>query len=310
MATSWIKMGHNLAEKPEVIYIARSLNIHRNEAVGLLHHFWCWVDQNSADGHIKCVTRAGLDEVMGYENLSQALCDVGWLEVEDSGLSLPNFDRHNGESAKKRAMATGRKQKSRQEKPDETPVTSMSRTQRDTSVTREDKIRIDNTPPAREREAETEQPPEAFGEPPVTLDAAKAFAPQAGVTPDIAEKWWLNRDSRGWLQRDSDQPIKRWQSDLKSFALTCNEISATRGGNGARSPSPAPLAKPKPIPKIPRKEWVEFYRNTELEAPPKDCQFYHDLPGDVRARIEGDYPEMTRIVARYRTETQPEPIPA
>ena len=68
----------------------------------------------------------------------------------------------------------------------------------------------------------------AHGEPLVTLDQAKAYAPQAGVTAEVAEQWWLSRDARGWLEKNSDRPITRWQSDLKSFSIAHQEIAASR----------------------------------------------------------------------------------
>jgi hypothetical protein len=50
---------------------------------------------------------------------------VGWLIGDDMAFSFPNFDRHNGETAKKRAETTKRVKKHRNAK----------------SVTREEKRR-------------------------------------------------------------------------------------------------------------------------------------------------------------------------
>ena len=38
---------------------------------------------------------------------------VGWLAVNKKGIKMPNFDRHNGTSARRRAMETVRKQSAR-----------------------------------------------------------------------------------------------------------------------------------------------------------------------------------------------------
>jgi hypothetical protein len=41
---------------------------------------------------------------------------VRWLEVSDKGISFPRFDRHNGESAKKRALTARRQSDFRKRK--------------------------------------------------------------------------------------------------------------------------------------------------------------------------------------------------
>ena len=127
MAGDWIKMRANLRHDPAVIGIAHNLDSTENEVVGLLHSFWSWVDQHSRDGAIPGVTLAWIDRFTESDGFAQALMDVGWLNGSDGDLTVPNFERHNGSSAKKRAQATVRKQKSRSE--------------RDKSVTREEKSR-------------------------------------------------------------------------------------------------------------------------------------------------------------------------
>lgn len=45
---------------------------------------------------------------------ADALIQVGWLVENDGGLSLPNFERHNGKSSKKRAVTNERVTKIRE----------------------------------------------------------------------------------------------------------------------------------------------------------------------------------------------------
>ena len=127
MAGDWIKMRANLRHDPAVIGMAHNLSISENEVVGLLHSFWSWVDQHSTDGSIPGVTFAWIDRFTERAGFARALKGVGWLVGEDGDITVPNFERHNGSSAKKRAQATVRKQK--------------SRSVRDESVTREEKSR-------------------------------------------------------------------------------------------------------------------------------------------------------------------------
>ncbi len=121
MAGDWIKMDVNLHEKPEVIQLSSALSMDRYAVVGRLHRLWSWFDLHSADGRVAGVTACYLDELAGQPGFSQALRQVGWLEERGGGeLVVPNFDRHNGQSAKRRAEATERKRKSRgnQEEPE------------------------------------------------------------------------------------------------------------------------------------------------------------------------------------------------
>jgi hypothetical protein len=69
------------------------------------------------------------------------MVSVGWLEIDESGVTFPNFDRHNGESAKARGLAAERKRNQRSRVTEEDG--QMSRSERDTSVTREEKRRED-----------------------------------------------------------------------------------------------------------------------------------------------------------------------
>src|SRR6185369_4051706 len=98
-----------------------------------LHKLWSWADRQSRDGHAMSVTEMWIDRYAGRDGFAQAMAKAGWLTIDNRGVSFPNFDRHNGKTAKNRALASDRK------------VTQRSRTERDESVTREEKRR-DITP--------------------------------------------------------------------------------------------------------------------------------------------------------------------
>ena len=148
MAGDWIKMTVGLHEKPEVIAISAEVGKNRFDVVGRLHRLWGWFDQHSSNGHAKSVTPVTVDELVACDGFATALINVGWLFVADGGIEIPNFERHNGQSAKKRAESTERKRKSRQNQ-DNSPnnVPPASRKKCDQSVTREEKRREDNKPP-------------------------------------------------------------------------------------------------------------------------------------------------------------------
>jgi hypothetical protein len=139
MAGDWIKMRACLAYDPAVIGIAASLDITEFEVVGILHHLWSWADSQSRDGHAVGVTEKWINRFCQRDGFAAAMQKAGWLEITDAGVSFPNFERHNGETAKARGLAAIRKQKQRSNVTQEEG--QMSRSERDESVTREEKRR-------------------------------------------------------------------------------------------------------------------------------------------------------------------------
>lgn len=112
MAT-WIKVGTTVHSKPEVLGVAQQCGLGIDTVVGKLIRMWAWFDEMSANGHVSYGTNVWLDSYVGHEGFAQACVKVGWLESDGDGLTMPNFDRHNGESSKKRLTDAVRKRKSR-----------------------------------------------------------------------------------------------------------------------------------------------------------------------------------------------------
>jgi uncharacterized phage protein (TIGR02220 family) len=139
MAGDWIKMRIALADDPAVISIAARISVDEFEVVGMLHHLWGWADTQSRDGHAPGVTNVWIDRYVRHAGFADAMVSVGWLDIDKTGVTFPKFDRHNGETAKTRALAAERKRNQRNKVTDEEG--QMSRSERDTSVTREEKRR-------------------------------------------------------------------------------------------------------------------------------------------------------------------------
>lgn len=86
----------------------------RFRIVGGLHTVWVVFDTHSIDGVLPGYTLDHLDNVIGWPGFSAALVSVGWLiENDGGGLVMPEFDAHNGKSAKRRAEESRRKQVAR-----------------------------------------------------------------------------------------------------------------------------------------------------------------------------------------------------
>ncbi|EPR9140274.1 DnaT-like ssDNA-binding domain-containing protein [Cronobacter sakazakii] len=108
MASSWIKVEVITPDKPEIFQIAEILNIDPDAVLGKLVRIWAWADQQTIDGNAGSVTKGVLDRLAFITGFADALITVGWLAYEDGRLVLPNFERHNGESSKKRALTNRR----------------------------------------------------------------------------------------------------------------------------------------------------------------------------------------------------------
>lgn len=147
MAVEWIKIEVSTADKPEILKISRILGLEKDAVFGKLIRLWAWFNRNSVDGVVDGIVDSDVDEICNHVGFSSACISVGWLSIdfENEKVTIPNFARHNGESAKNRALKTERQSKWRLNKstsPSTTPSTSPSTS----PSTREEKRREDIKP--------------------------------------------------------------------------------------------------------------------------------------------------------------------
>ena len=116
MAEHWIKIEKTTPDKPEIFEMADILDVDPDEILGKLIRVWGWMDSQFDEMSASCPEKNGqmsafrpLDRVAGIKGFADAMKKVGWLEDG----RIPNFDRHLGESAKKRAKDAERKKMSR-----------------------------------------------------------------------------------------------------------------------------------------------------------------------------------------------------
>ena len=112
----WIKLESHTINKPEIFQISAYLEISRAEVVGHLVTIWSWFDQNTEDGCVKISNGELIIDSISVKGFSQAMQDVGWLNATESRLCIPNFVKHNGSSAKKRANGQARQSRFRNAK--------------------------------------------------------------------------------------------------------------------------------------------------------------------------------------------------
>lgn len=117
MYENWIKFEKLTLEKPEVYQLASLLKIDVHSVVGKLLIIWSWFDDHTEDGTAPISVIPLLDGKT-CKGFCAAMQDksVGWLSVENGTVSICNYDKHNGQSAKKRAKETSKKRGQRRDK--------------------------------------------------------------------------------------------------------------------------------------------------------------------------------------------------
>ena len=145
MAGDWIKLEHSTLDKPEVLRTAEMLGVSRDSAIGVFVRYFVWLDRNlsgSCPDVVRNVSRKSLDDVLGCAGFAACLQSVGWAEIDENAWALRviNAERHNGNTAKSRALDARRKRKSR-------PVSVLETSGHgpDENRTREEKRRVTTT---------------------------------------------------------------------------------------------------------------------------------------------------------------------
>lgn len=108
MAGDWIKFELITLDKPEVCLIADLANIDPDAVVGKLLRIWGWFDQHTEEGNALSVSKRLLDRLVGVTDFCDHMKTAGWMVEEGGLISLPNFDRHNGKTAKNRILTAKR----------------------------------------------------------------------------------------------------------------------------------------------------------------------------------------------------------
>lgn len=109
MAGDWMKIETVTPEKPEMKHIARVCQVSLDTAFASWFRLWRWFDSATADGHFTFLTPEDCDDAGQLPGLGRALSEVGWVIFEaDGSATISNWNRHNGASAKKRALTNRR----------------------------------------------------------------------------------------------------------------------------------------------------------------------------------------------------------
>ncbi|MCX6964752.1 MAG: hypothetical protein NTW41_05315 [Verrucomicrobia bacterium] len=130
-------MENHLHEKVEVAAIADHTGLDLDAVVGKLVKVWAWASRNChGDGVTSVTALRVIREITRVENFDEALSNCGWIRIKGDKIEFVNFDRHNSQTSKDRALAALRMAKKR----GNDAVTEKLRDKRNKSVTREEKI--------------------------------------------------------------------------------------------------------------------------------------------------------------------------
>lgn len=136
MAGDWIKIEHATPDKPEVYAIAESLGLDPDHVVGALLRIWIWADQQLRDCNARGVTKTALDRKANVTGFADALISVGWMITTKDGIQFINFDKHNGKTAKSRALTVKRVETHRKRSCNDERVTkSLPEKRREENIT-------------------------------------------------------------------------------------------------------------------------------------------------------------------------------
>lgn len=111
MAGDWLKFEITTPDKPETWQLADQLNLDPDAVVGKLLRVWAWFDQQTENGNAPSVTKKLLDRLVGVNGFCDSMISVGWMALDGDVIQLTNFQRHNGKTAKNRALTAKRVQK-------------------------------------------------------------------------------------------------------------------------------------------------------------------------------------------------------
>lgn len=233
---AWMKIELELPDKPEVHYIAAITGIDPDAVVGKLIRVWQWFDKHTTDGNASGVTFALPDRISGVTGFGEAMNLAGWLVQDGSVLTMPKFDRHNGESAKKRALTAERVAKSKQKSNANSVTTALP-----DALPREEKRREEvNLKPHSEERGEVNGTTAAQNPPPPPS--------RKGIVCGLLRKAGMADAAPHYLPDDAWETILAKRTDEEIIEVALAKMAAKPNGRiGLKYIAPALLADPEPI---------------------------------------------------------------
>ena len=114
MAADWIKVEKTTPHKPEIKRAARDCKMSNVEIFYAWFRMWSWFDEHVDErGVYEATTLQECSEYVGIPGIAESFAESGWLMEIESGVFIKDWTRHNGQSAKIRALDLKRKKAKR-----------------------------------------------------------------------------------------------------------------------------------------------------------------------------------------------------
>ena len=234
MSGDWAKIELNTPDKPEIWMIADTLDIDPDAAFGKVFRVWAWFDEHTENGNAPSVTKRLLDRNVGVTGFCDAMLQAGWMVEEEGLIGLPNFDKHNGNTAKKRAN-TNRRVSQHRENTKKNDCNAQGVTE---SVTREEKRREANKKKSKKEKSVAPLPPNFE----LTDSMREWFSKQNfSISIETAFGEWKDSMLGNANKYQKTDWVAAWRNGMRNADKWAKE-------NSPRSTPPSPPNRPMPKP--------------------------------------------------------------
>jgi hypothetical protein len=213
---AWIELHQTLPRHPKLIRLANRLRVCTAQAAGHLTFLWLWTLDYAPNGDLSAFEPAEISAAACFpgdaELFAKALIETGWL---DEGMQVHDWMEYAGRLVEQRSKDRDRKRSERERRSTGPPgpVRRMSAGRPpDIPVT------ADVPNPTQPNQEAHSQARTREGPWPGLAEVLKVAELRA-VPKEVAEKWWLEHDARGGLDK-TGQPLDRWESSLLAYAAT------------------------------------------------------------------------------------------
>lgn len=104
----WIKVRKGLNDSPKMIALSKLCGCTRERAFDAWFRLYSYFDSVTVDGDVDYFGPEDADRVAQLEGFGNALAAIGWLSFREVGCTIVDWQKHNGNSAKKRLLTNER----------------------------------------------------------------------------------------------------------------------------------------------------------------------------------------------------------
>jgi hypothetical protein len=175
--------------RDEIVTLVTQSSRDRYVVVTALLEVWSYFDTHTKNGSLPCSHKSIIDQLTGMSGFSDAMIEVGWLAEKEGKIFLPNFNRHNGSTSKKRAASAIRASRYRARRGSD---------ERHASVT-QDAQQVRDQEKNREEKENTPLPPLVGGDGAMNGSSKKARRPRERSMSDAEKIEYMRQRQEGLL---------------------------------------------------------------------------------------------------------------